>query len=142
MGRMKVASIHRVRVGRRKALPFAQSAIRAGFPSPAEDYADKPLDLTAHLVTNRASTFLFKVGGDSMEGCGIFDGDLLVVDRALSWSDGSIVVAVVDGGHTVKRIRQRGARVWLEAANKKYADITVASDDIVWGVVKHAIHTF
>ena len=123
-------------------VPLAGGTVRAGFPSPAEDYADEPLDLVAHLVRNRASTFLVRAKGDSMEGAGIQDGALLVVDRSVEAKNGSIIIAVIDGALTVKRLRQRAGKAWLEAANPKFKDIPLVGEEQVGGVVIHAIHSF
>lgn len=123
-------------------LPLYACPIPAGFPSPADDHLDSPLDLTRHLFRNPASTFLARVVGDSMNGAGICPGDLVAVDRSLVVQDGSIVVAVVDGEHTIKRLRQRNGRTWLEAENEHYAPLELLNDARldVWGVVTHVIH--
>ena len=117
-------------------------AVAAGFPSPAEDYYDGPVDLTAALVPNPASTFVVRVSGNSMEGAGIFDGDELLVDRSLPVANGRVVVAVLDGEFTVKRLARRGGRVCLEAEHPDYAPILVhdGADFRVWGVVRTVIH--
>ena len=123
-------------------LPLYACPVPAGFPSPADDQLDAPLDLTQHLFRNPASTFLARVVGDSMTGAGIHPGDLIAVDRALTACDGSIVVAVVEGEHTVKRLRLRQGRAWLEAENDRYAPLELLADVRleVWGVVTHVIH--
>lgn len=123
-------------------LPLYGCPIPAGFPSPADDHQDAPLDLTRHLFRNPASTFLARVVGDSMVGSSIHAGDLIAVDRAMVPCDGSIVVAVVDGEHTVKRLRQQAGRQWLEAANPAYAPLELIPGNPlqVWGVVTHVIH--
>ncbi|SHK86109.1 LexA family protein [Hymenobacter psychrotolerans] len=104
-------------------LPLYACPVPAGFPSPADDQQDPPLDLTQHLFRNPASTFLARIAGDSMTGAGIHPGDLIAVDRALTACDGSIVVAVIDGEHTVKRLRLQRGRAWLEAENERYAPL-------------------
>jgi DNA polymerase V len=102
---VKVVSVTPLKASRRRlVLPLAESSVRAGFPSPADDYADQPLDLGGHLIRNKAATFIVRAKGDSMQGAGIQDGALLVVDRSAEAKDGSIVVAVVDGALTVKRL--------------------------------------
>jgi DNA polymerase V len=123
-------------------LPLYACPVPAGFPSPADDQLDPPLDLTRHLFRNPASTFLARIAGDSMTGAGIHPGDLIAVDRALPAREGSIVVALLDGEHTVKRLRQRQGRTWLEAENDQYAPLEVLEDTHldVWGVVTHVIH--
>lgn len=129
-------------VSRSKALvPTFLCRVAAGFPSPADDYLDNPLDFNELLIGHPAATFAVRVAGDSMKGAGIFAGDIAVVDRALTASDGKIVLGVLDGEFTIKRYRSRGMRVWLEAANTDYADIHINEDRAfeVWGVVRHAI---
>ncbi|WP_298288904.1 translesion error-prone DNA polymerase V autoproteolytic subunit [Novosphingobium sp.] len=113
----------------------------AGFPSPAEDHVDRDLDLNEHLIRRPAATFFVRACGRSMIGAGINDGALLIVDRSEEARDGRVVVAVVEGQHTVKRYRCKGARCWLEAANPDYPDIQVIDDESrVWGVVTFAIN--
>ena len=118
--------------------------VAAGFPSPADDHLEGPLDLNEHLVAHPAATFVVRVEGDSMVGAGIRDGDLLVVDRAREARSGSIVVAVVDGALTVKRLRVGRQGVRLEAENPAYPPIVVreGGDLVVWGVVAHAIRSY
>lgn len=117
-------------------------AVAAGFPSPAHDYFDGPIDLNAHLIKDITSTFVVRVTGDSMEGAGISDGDELIVNRALEPKDGSVVVAVLDGELTVKRLRITPTGVVLQAENPKYPDIRVPalSELTVWGVVTRCLH--
>ena len=102
------------------------------------------MDLNEHLVAHPAATFVVRVEGDSMIGAGIRHGDLLVVDRALEARSGSIVVAVVDGELTVKRLRMYRGRVRLEAENPAYPPIEMRGqvDLIIWGVVAHAIRSY
>ena len=124
------------------ASPLYLSPVQAGFPSPAEDYMDGELNLHKHLVRNEAATFFLRASGDSMTGAGIFDGDLLVVDRSLPAEHNRIVIAALDGELTVKRIiRQRG-RVFLAPENPDYPkfDITDREYVHIWGVVTYAIH--
>lgn len=120
-------------------------SVAAGFPSPAEQYLEPPLDLNALLVKRPAATYFVRVEGDSMVGAGIRDGDLLVVDRSLSAGDGDIVIASVDGEFTVKTLRVSGGarrRVVLEPANPAYPAIEMkgASELSVFGVVTSVIH--
>ena len=121
----------------RAARPLFLSRVAAGFPSPAEDYVEGSLDLNEHLIAHREATFFMRVQGHSMTGAGIADGDLLVVDRSIEAGDGDIVVAVVDGELTVKRLWRRGARVRLLAENPAYAPIELKDGQelAVWGVV-------
>lgn len=122
---------------------YFDGRIPAGFPSPADDYLESPLDLNEYLVSNRAATFLMRVEGDSMRDAGILDGDLLVVDRSVPSVTGSVVVVAVAGEYTVKRLRQTAQGVWLDPENAAYKPLQVRTDDelVVFGVVKHAIHT-
>ena len=106
-------------------------SVVAGFPSPAEQYAEPQLDLNELLVKRPAATFFVRVEGDSMIGKGIFDGDLLVVDRSLTPRDGDVIIAAVDGDFTVKtlrvkeRVKERGRRYALEPANPEYPTIDI-----------------
>lgn len=125
-------------------LPVPASAVRAGFPSPAEDFAVARLDLTQILISHPQATFLLRVAGSSMRDAGIDDGDLLVVDRAIKPRSGHIVVAVVDGEFTVKTLHQQAGRTRLKAANPTYPDIVPKEGQTVevWGVVKSCIKRF
>jgi len=126
----------------REALPLYLSPVAAGFPSPAEDYLDRKLDLHNHLVRNHAATFFLRASGDSMIKAGILDGDLLVVDRSITPGNGSVVIAAVEGELTVKYLAQKNGRVLLVPANDEYPelDITEQEDAVIWGVVTYAIH--
>ena len=117
------------------SLPLYTSSVSAGFPSPADDHLEAPLDLNEHLVKHPAATFVVKVDGDSMTGAGIYNGDLLVVDRSLDSKSGSIVVAVVNGELTVKRLWMRGKRVRLLPENPAYPPIEIGdgSELVIWG---------
>jgi DNA polymerase V len=117
-------------------------AVPAGFPSPAQDYFDGRIDLNAHLIKDITSTFVVRVTGDSMEGAGISDGDELIVNRALEPKDGCVVIAVLDGELTVKRLRITGTGVVLQAENPKYPDIHVPAlaELTIWGVATRCLH--
>lgn len=123
--------------------PLFLSRVKAGFPSPADDYLEGKLDLNEHLIKHKAATFFVRVSGNSMEGAGIFDGDLLIVDRALEPKHKSVVVAVVNGEFTVKRIKKEKGRVWLMPENKDYSpmELKEGSECEVWGVVTNVIHS-
>ena len=116
--------------------------VPAEFPSPAEDYAEGSLDLNRYLIHHPAATFFVRVKGDSMVGAGIFCGDLLIVDRALNPTSGSIVIAVVNGDLTVKRFHLAQGRISLLPENSAYSPIEIDHDTefAVWGVVTKAIH--
>ncbi len=124
------------------ALPEVVSRISAGFPSPADDYIDKKLDLNEYLVRHPAATFFVRVIGDSMVNAGINSGDLIVVDRSLEPSHNRIVLAVVNGEFTVKRFALRKGKVFLVPENDNYPEIPVTEDTQfeVWGVVTSVIH--
>lgn len=109
----------------------------AGFPSPAADYLEEDLDLNTYLVRHRAATFMFTVKGDSMLGAGIVDGDKVVVDRAVEPQHGHIVIAVVDGEYTIKRLRLQGQQVELHPENPAFAPIRLGEGQEleIWGVV-------
>ncbi|MGP4033606.1 LexA family protein [Pseudarthrobacter sp. 1C304] len=117
-------------------------AVAAGYPSPAQDYFEGRIDLNAHLIKDVTSTYVVRVSGESMAGAGISDGDELIVNRALEPVDGSVVVAVLDGELTVKRLRITRTGVVLQAENPAYPDIVVPSlsDLLVWGVVTRCLH--
>jgi len=124
--------------------PLAESAVVAGFPSPAEQYSENPLDLNDYMVRNAPATFYVRVSGESMSGAGIFDGDILVVDKSISAMDGDIVIASVDGEFTVKQLRKRGGLVTLEPSNPKFKPIvfTHEMELVVWGVVTGMVRRF
>ena len=119
------------------ALPLGLTPVSAGFPSPAEDYEDKRLDINDYLVRNPVSTFYFPVQGDSMQGAEIFDGDILVVDRSVSPRHGQIVVAFINGERLVKRLHRRDGCVSLVAEHPAYPTLNLSEgDDLeIWGVV-------
>jgi DNA polymerase V len=125
------------------ALPLFTCPVSAGFPSPADDYLEGPLDLNRHLIPNPIATFFVRVTGDSMVGAGIHCGDLLVVDRSLEPRDGQVAIAVVDGELLVKRLRWRKGRLFLEAEHPDYPPLQIreAMNFEVWGVVTHSIHS-
>ncbi len=125
-------------------LPLLASKIAAGFPSPAEDYIEEGLDLNSYLVKKKASTFIVKVIGDSMKDAHIFSGDLLIVDRAKKARSGSIIVALLNGEFTVKRLKKAGGKIFLVPENSRYQPIEVKegeeTDFSIWGVVTFVIH--
>lgn len=116
-------------------------SIHAGFPSPAEDIPGTALDIGRLLVKNPASTFFARVSGDSMEGNGIGNGDILVIDKAEEPHDGSIAVCFINGEFTVKRLRIRGDGITLVPSNPKYPEIRIKEGDSlsVWGIVRYVI---
>lgn len=124
------------------SLPYFKSGVRAGFPSPADDYLEDNICLQDLLVEHPAATFLVRIEGDSMKDAGILNGDIAVVDRALTPRHGKIVVAVVDGEFTIKRLIYRDGHCFLQGANPDFPEIEVSdcSQNQVWGVVVHVIH--
>jgi DNA polymerase V len=116
----------------------------AGFPSPAEDLGAERIDLTKELITHPQATFLLRVSGDSMRDAGIFDNDILVINKAIKPRNNMVVVAVVDGEFTVKKLYQRAGRIKLQAANPTYPDIIPKEGQTVeiWGVVTATIKQF
>lgn len=125
-------------------LPFFSDRVAAGFPSPADDYIDGRLSLDEHLIQHKDSTFFVRAKGNSMTGAGIFDGDLLVVDKSLNANDGDIVVAILDGGFTVKYLSQQGNAVVLKPANAKFKDIEFKEGQElqIWGVVTSSVKKY
>ena len=123
-------------------VPFYQSNVPAGFPSPAENFMDLDLSLQDYLVQNPSATFCVRVTGDSMKNAGISSGDVMIVDRALEPKNNTIVLAVLDGEFTVKRIQKKGDDLFLNPENKdfKAIQITEEMNFQVWGVVTHIIH--
>lgn len=121
---------------------LAPVAVAAGYPSPAQDYFDGRIDLNEHLIKDVTSTFIVRVTGQSMEQAGISDGDELIVNRALEPKDGSVVVAVLDGELTIKRLRITAHGVVLQADNPDFPDIKVPalSDLSIWGVATRCLH--
>lgn len=114
----------------------------AGFPSPAEQYIESPLDLNELLIHKPAATFFVRATGDSMLGAGIRPGDLLIVDRSIEAIDRSIVIAAVDNEFTVKYLRRNKSGTWLEAANHNYQPI-IFNEEMelkIFGVVTAVIH--
>ena len=122
--------------------PLFISGVSAGFPSPADDYIDRELDLNEYLIANPATTFFVRVAGDSMIGAGINHDDILIVDRSLEPMSGRIVIAIVDGELTVKRLIKNGDCCRLVAENPQYpaTEIEKEMELEVWGVATCAIH--
>jgi DNA polymerase V len=128
-------------------LPLVCGRVEAGFPSPADDFIERSLDLNEQLVTNPIATFFVRASGHSMDGAGIHDGDLLIVDRSMTPVHGSIVIAVIDGGLTVKRLSKRNniGSLLPEPSNadqSTYSTIEVGpdTDATIWGVVTWSLH--
>lgn len=124
-------------------LPLFAVPVKAGFPSPAEDYLEQNLDLNEYLIPHPAATFFVRADGDSMQGAGIHKGDILIVDRSLEPTQGRIVIAVINGEFTVKRLRYEGQKVFLEPENPRFpsTEIDPNWDFRIWGIVTHVIHS-
>ena len=137
----KSIEIHSIDVSTSLPLQFADEGIRAGFPSPAQDYMEQAIDLNKELIRHPASTFYGRVAGDSMRDEGIEEGDILVIDKSLELQDDDLAVCFVDGEFTVKRVRLEPDAAWLVPSNPDYPLIKVTKDNefIVWGIVTYTI---
>ncbi len=125
-----------------RGLPLYSSAVRAGLPTAADDHMESRLDLHDYVVRHPQATFFVRVQGDSMINAGIHEGDILVVDRSVEAREGSIVIAVLDGELTVKRLRRRDGGVQLVPENDRYPVINVGPEQEfrLWGVVTTVVH--
>ena len=123
-------------------IPMVTARVEAGFPSPADNYIERAIDLNEELIRNPVATFFVRAKGSSMKDVNIHDGDVLIVDRSVSPVDRQIVVAMIDGEFTVKRLRKRGNQISLEAENSDYPPILVGEDQelLIWGAVTYIIH--
>ena len=128
----------------RVELPFYDVGIQAGFPSPADDFIELSIDINKEYIKNRDATFFAKVKGHSMKNVGIFDGDLLIIDKSIEPQDNKIAICQVDGDFTVKRIKIDNDTVWLIAENEAYNPIKVTADNelMIWGIVVASIKKF
>lgn len=126
----------------KEKLPLFTARISAGFPSPADDYIDKKIDLNEFLIKHPAATFFVRVVGDSMINAGIHAGDILIVDRAIEPADNKIIIAVLNGELTVKRVRKKKDKLFLVPENPDFdpIEITPEMNFDVWGVVTYVIH--
>jgi DNA polymerase V len=140
----KVQEIRRAAIEEHHDVPLYAAHPAAGFPAPGDDLIERALDVNDLVVKNPASTFFVRVQGDSMEGAGIFSGDVLVVDRAITPVDGKIVVAAVYGELVVKRLQKYGETHLLVSENEAYEPIVVSENDdcFVWGVVTGSVRVF
>ena len=125
------------------SIPLFTDKVAAGFPSPADDYIEKTLDLNDLLVQKPAATFFVRAEGESMLGAGIHPNDILVVDRSIEAVPGKIIICALNGELTVKRLKSIGNEIVLGAENPAYQDIIVqeAIDVVIWGVVTNVIHS-
>ena len=123
-------------------IPLLTDSVSAGFPSPADDYTEENIDLNEHLISNPFSTFFLKVKGDSMINAGIKDKDLIIVDKSLIAKPGNIIIAMIDGEFTIKRLSIKNNELYLKAENNNYSDFRFKGhiDVQIWGVVIYSIH--
>ena len=125
-------------------IPLLTDSVAAGFPSPADDYTEENIDLNEHLISNPFSTFFLRVKGDSMINAGIKDKDLIIVDKSLIAKPGNIVIAMIDGEFTIKRLSIKNDELYLKAENNDYPDFRFKNhiDVQIWGVVIYSIHGY
>ena len=123
-------------------IPLAQGSISAGFPSPAEDYIELGIDLNKYLIKNPISTFFLRVSGNSMNNAGIYNNDLLLIDRSINPNPGHVVVALLDGEFTLKRLIKEKNNYYLKADKENYPSINLYEyiDIQIWGVAIYSIH--
>ena len=135
------ANIGRVTCLLGRTIRFVEGTAACGFPSPADDYLEHPLDFNELLIRNPAATFAVRLASDSMTGAGLFPGDIAVIDRSVTPTPGCIVLALIDSEFTIKRYRPRDGKIVLQAENPAFPDIEVTSDRAfeVWGVVTKSI---
>jgi DNA polymerase V len=125
---------------------FTQQNVRVvnatGFGAAADDYAERGIDLNEQLVKNKPATFFFRMKGDAMKDAGIFDGDVLIVDRSLKPASGKIIIAILNGELLVRRLHKNFSSAFLIAENDRYKTINLAefSDFAIWGTVTYVIH--
>lgn len=139
---MTVFQLYRVATSTILPLQYADDGIKAGFPSPAQDYISESIDLNRTLIRHPASTFYAKVSGDSMSDEGITEGDILIIDRSIEAEHGDLAVCYINGDFTLKRLcLNRGDKIYLMPSNRKFRPIEVTRDDdfMVWGVVVYTI---
>ena len=120
---------------------MASEGVSAGFPSPAEDFKELKISIDQEVVKNESATFFARVDGQSMQGAGLDDGDLIVIDRSKEPENGKIAVCFIDGEFTVKRIKIESKKLYLIPENKKYSPIEINEENelIIWGIVTHVI---
>lgn len=137
----KDLQLHKIDISTSLPLKYADESIRAGFPSPAQDYLEQAIDLNKELIKHPASTFYGRVIGDSMRDEGIEEGDILVIDKSLELLDDDLAVCFIDGEFTVKRVRLDTDAAWLIPSNPDYPLIKVTKENefIVWGIVTYTI---
>ena len=140
--RLKSAYSSKKEVSSTRLFPIAVETISAGFPSPAEDYIELGIDLNKYLIKNPISTFFLRVSGNSMNNAGIYNNDLLIIDRSINPNPGHIVVALLDGEFTLKRLIKEKDNYYLKADKENYPAISLYEyvDIHIWGVAIYSIH--
>ena len=125
-------------------IPLLTDSVSAGFPSPADDHTEENIDLNEHLISNPFSTFFLRVKGDSMINAGIRDKDLIIVDKSLTARPGNIIIAMIDGEFTMKRLSIKNNELYLKAENHNYPDFRFKNhiNVQIWGVVIYSIHSY
>ena len=125
-------------------VPLLTDSVSAGFPSPADDYTEENIDLNEYLISNPFSTFFLRVKGDSMINSGIKDKDLIIVDKSLTARPGNIIITMIDGEFTIKRLSIKNNELYLKAENHNYPDFKFKNyiDVQIWGVVIYSIHSY
>ena len=125
-------------------IPLLTDSVSAGFPSPADDYTEENIDLNEHLISNPFITFFLRVKGDSMINAGIKDKDLIIVDKSLTARPGNIIIAMIDGEFTIKRLSIKNNELYLNSENHNYPDFRFKNhiDVQIWGVVIYSIHSY
>ena len=129
---------------KRFRIPLLNDSVSAGFPSPADDYTEENIDLNEHLISNPFSTFFLRVKGESMINAGIKDKDLIIVDKSLTARPGNIIIAMMDGEFTIKRLSIKNNELYLKAENHNYPDFRFKNhiDVQIWGVVIYSIPSY
>ncbi len=137
---MKLTIIGKIEAKEKVQLPLVLGTVSAGFPSPAEDYAESSIDLNEELIDNKNATFFVRVDGDSMTDANIKHGDVLIVDKSKEPLHNTIVIALLEGEFTVKRLKIKGEKIFLQPENNAYKPIEVKNELMIWGVVTYIIH--
>ena len=125
----------------KKYFPLASEGVSAGFPSPAEDFKELKISIDQEVVKNESATFFARVDGQSMQGAGLDDGDLIVIDRSKEPENGKIAVCFIDGEFTVKRLKVEDDCIYLMPENSRYRALKVTSENqlIIWGIVTYVV---
>ena len=122
-------------------IPLTNNNISAGFPSPADDFKEIRISLDKEIIKNEEATFYARVDGESMQGAGLNDGDLIVIDRSEEPKNGSIAVCFLDGEFTVKRLKLKNKEIYLMPENSKYSPIKIGevNELSIWGIVTYVV---